>query len=128
MVSFFKNIIICFFPNEYTEFIYLGTIDYLFEKNTKEYNIIRDFILVVDGVARPKWCPKWFLRLLELYKDNNSIVNKLHSKITKNIRITNMSTTYHSHNIIIQGYFNPEIMYSIERLKEKLLYETDTQI
>jgi hypothetical protein len=127
-MNFFKNIITCFFPNEYTEFIYLGNIDYLFEKNTEEYNIIRDFILVVDRNARPKWCPKWFLRLLELYKDNNSTIDKLHNKITKNIRIMYMHTVHHSHNVIIYGYFSPEIKYSIEILKEKLLYETDTQI
>jgi hypothetical protein len=128
MVNFFKNIIICFFPNEHTEFIYLGNIDYLFKKNTEEYNIVKDFILIVDEAARPKWCPKWFLRLLELYKNDNLTINKLHNKITKDIRITNMSTIYHSYDIIIYGYFNPEIKYCLENLKEKLLYETDTQI
>lgn len=122
------TIINCFYPNEYTEFIYLGHVDYLFEKETKEYNIIKDFILVVDGAARPKWCPKWFLRLLELYKDNNSLANKLHNKITKGIRIMNMSVVDHSYDISIYGYFNPEINYKIEKIKEELLNETDTQI
>lgn len=122
------TIINCFYPNEYTEFIYLGHVDYLFEKETKEYNIIKDFILVVDGAARPKWCPKWFLRLLELYKDNNSLANKLHNKITKGIRIMNMSVVDHSYDILIYGYFNPEIKYKIEKIKEELLNETDTQI
>lgn len=122
------TIINCFYPNERTEFIYLGHIDYLFEKETKEYNIIKSFILTVDKAARPKWCPKWFLRLLELYRDNNPTAYKLHNKLTKGIRIIDMGVVNHSYDIIIYGYFNPEIKYKIEIIKEELLNETNTQI
>jgi hypothetical protein len=118
MVTLSKNIIRCLLPNERTKFIYLG----------KEYYIMKSFILTVDGAARPKWCPKWFLRLLELYRDNNPTAYKLHNKITKGIRIIDMGVVNHSYDIIIYGYFNPEIKYKIEIIKEELLNETNTQI
>lgn len=104
-----KDLFECFFPKKGNEYSYLGYAYYY----SKE-SLLRDFFIEVDKVARPKWCPKFFLRLLNLFGNDNSIVRvrnwKLHNlfnKITKGIRVTD--TKWKWDTFRIYGHFTKEL-------------------
>ena len=83
-----KDIRAVFFPkNFYEKYSYLGSVPYK-DENT----MIHALVLVMDAEARPKWCPRWFLRFLHLFGSDNSIVRvrnrtlyNLEKKLTKGI-------------------------------------------
>ena len=128
----FKQIWKCFFPGDY-KYSYLGYTYNPYEKGTKEYAIIQKFIIDVDKIARPKYCPKFILRLLQLFGNDNSIVrlrNRRFSewlrKILKGIMITDLKTKWDEYDIRIYGYFPKEIdekIEEIEKLFEQLSIE-----
>lgn len=91
----------CFFPKKGYEFRYLGYA-YYYEKE----NIIKNFLKQVDKVAKPWWCPRFIMRLLHLFGDDNSIVrcrnhklSRLHYRLRKGITITDMKWKYESFRI-----------------------------
>ncbi len=63
------------------------------------FEIVCPIILTMDYEAKPKWCPRWFLRLLHEYSNSN-----LKDKLTKGIRYNNVTLgSYHSLQISIEG-------------------------
>lgn len=108
----FKQILECFFPSKGREYSYLGYT--WWSPDSKEYPYILDFYKAVDKVARPWWCPKFFLRLTFLLGNDDSIVrvrnrkiSNLHSKITKGIMITDLKWKFESFRIY--GRFTDEL-------------------
>ena len=108
----------CFFPERGFEYSYLGYAFYYTDKNNKPKSIgerlLRDFYKQVDRVARPKWCPRFVLRLLNLFGNDNSIVRvrnwKLHdmfNRLTGGIRITDTKWKWDSFRIY--GRFTDEL-------------------
>lgn len=100
----FKEILECFFPSKGREYSYLGYT--WWSPDSKEYLYILEFYKAVDKVARPWWCPKFFLRLTFLLGNDNSIVrvrsrkiSNLHNKITKGIMITDLKWKFESFRI-----------------------------
>ena len=62
----------------------------------------------MDYKMRPKWCPKWFLRFLHLFGNDNSIVrvrnwklNRLFNKITKGYQLTDYKTKWEWYDLRI---------------------------
>ena len=102
----------CFFPARGYKYTYLG---YAFYYPGKiDETLLKMFFKKVDKVARPWWCPKFVLRLLHLYGNDNSIVrvkywwaHNLFNKITKGVMITDMKWKYDSYRIY--GRFPEEI-------------------
>ena len=111
------DLIECFIPTKGLEYRYLGYSFYYVKKDgtiTETEKFLKEFFIEVDKVARPKWCPKFFLRLLNLFGNDNSIVRvrnwKLHNlfiKITKGIQITDTKWKYDSFRIY--GSFTKEL-------------------
>jgi len=106
------DVIDCFFPKKGEEYSYLGYAYYT--PKTFVGTILLDFFKEVDKVARPKWCPKFYLRLLKLFGNDNSVVRMRnyylsckYSKITKGIMITDMKWKYDSFRIY--GSFTKEL-------------------
>jgi hypothetical protein len=63
--------------------------------------MLHALVIAMDGEARPRWCPKWFLRFLHLFGNDNSVVrirnrflNKLHNRITKGIFLWDYKTKW----------------------------------
>jgi hypothetical protein len=63
--------------------------------------MLHALVIAMDGEARPGWCPKWFLRFLHLFGNDNSVVrirnrflNKLHNRITKGIFLWDYKTKW----------------------------------
>jgi hypothetical protein len=82
-----------FFPNGFEEkYSYLGSVPY--NEDSEVFKAMYPLILAMDYEARPKWCPRWFLRFLHLFGNDKSIVrvrnftlHNLFKKLTKGIMI-----------------------------------------
>ena len=65
----------------------------------------------MDYKAKPKWCPRWFLRFLQLFGNDNSIVrvrnrrlSNLKRKLTKGIQLTDYKTKWYDYDLRISVY------------------------
>ena len=96
-----------FFPADFhQQYRYLGAVPWNTESDI--FKVIEPLVIFMDYKARPWWCPKWFLRFLHLFGNDNSIVrmrNKrlhdLHKKITKGIFIWDYKTKWHWYDLRI---------------------------
>lgn len=95
-----------FAPKNFEEkYGYLGAVPYGDGDIAKA---IRPLILALDYEAKPKWCPRWFLRFLDVFGNDRSIIRvrnyKLHSlfvELTRNIRINDYKTKWSSYDLRI---------------------------
>jgi len=113
----FVDVYRCFVPEPGDEYTYLGYAYYTVQNDgslSATQKMLKDFIEEVDKVARPKWCPRFVLRLLHLFGSDNSIVrvrnrrlHNLEKRLTKGISITDTKWKYDSFRIY--GYFTAEL-------------------
>lgn len=87
-----------FFPRRFSEkYGYLGSVP--------DYNnydkVMVPLVLAMDYEAKPWWCPRWFLRFLQVFGNDNSIVrvrnmtlHNLHRKLTKGITFVDYKTKW----------------------------------
>jgi len=62
-----------FFPkNFYEKYHYLGSVPW--NEEGEIFKAMEPLIVFMDYKAKPKWCPRWFLRFLHLFGSDNSIV------------------------------------------------------
>jgi hypothetical protein len=62
-----------FFPKNFHEkYSYLGSVPY--NDEGPYFKAMLPLVLAMDYEARPKLCPKWFLRFLEVFGNDRSIV------------------------------------------------------
>ena len=87
-----------FFPRRFSEkYGYLGSVP-----DDKYYNkAMVPLVLAMDYEAKPWWCPRWFLRFLQVFGNDNSIVrvrnmtlHNLHRKLTKGITFVDYKTKW----------------------------------
>ena len=94
-----------FFPTKGDKYGYLGITFY----NDSEFNkVLLPLVLAMDYEAKPKWCPRWFLRLLHVFGNDKSIVrvrnwrlHKLHTKLTKGIQFWDWKTKWSHYDLRI---------------------------
>jgi hypothetical protein len=99
-----------FFPKDFSEkYGYLGYIYTSDDGGASQ--VIRPLILAMDKKAKPKWCPRWFLRLLDLFGNDKSIVrvrnrtlSNLHHKLTKGYRFMDWKTKWDWYDLRISIY------------------------
>jgi hypothetical protein len=80
-----------FFPKDFSEkYGYLGTT--IWNEEGGYFKALYPLVLALDYEAKPKWCPRWFLRFLHVFGDDKSIVrvrnrtlSDLKYKLTKGI-------------------------------------------
>jgi len=127
----FSDVWCCFFPkNEWAYYRYLGCINFLYRKGTQEYFIVKDLVKFIEKKAKPFWCPRFVLRLLHLYGNDNSIVrcrnpilSRWHRMLLGGIYITDMKTNWDSYDVRVYGTFTHEIhkeIYKVEIELDKL--------
>ncbi len=94
-----------FFPKDFSEkYGYLGSVpDYKYYDQA-----MVALVLAMDYEAKPKWCPRWFLRFLDVFGNDKSIVRvrnwKLHNlfnKLTKGISFTDYKTKWSHYDLRI---------------------------
>lgn len=96
-----------FFPKSFHEkYRYLGAIPW--REDGKIFKAMEPLVIFMDYRARPKWCPRWFLRFLHLFGNDNSIVrvrnmklHNLHRKLTKGIMIYDYKTKWEWYDLRI---------------------------
>ena len=94
-----------FFPSKGDKYGYLGITFY----NDSEFNkVLLPLVLAMDYEAKPKWCPRWFLRFLHVFGNDKSIVrvrnwrlHKLHTKLTKGIQFWDWKTKWSHYDLRI---------------------------
>lgn len=94
-----------FFPKDFSEkYGYLGSVpDY------KYYNqAMVALVLAMDYEAKPKLCPRWFLRFLDVFGNDRSIVrvrnrtlHNLSNKLTKGIKFVDYKTKWSHYDLRI---------------------------
>lgn len=94
-----------FFPKDfYEKYTYLGSIPY--NDESKYFKAIYSLVLVMDYEAKPKWCPRWVLRFLDVFGNDSSIVrvrnrnlHNLFTKLTKGIRFIDYKTKWYHYDL-----------------------------
>ena len=95
-----------FFPKSFEEkYGYLGTSIY---ETSHYFHAIYPLVLALDYEAKPKWCPRWFLRFTHVFGNDMSIVrvrnwfwHNLHKNITGGIGFTDWKTKWLDYDLRI---------------------------
>jgi hypothetical protein len=96
-----------FFPkNFYEKYKYLGSVPY--RELGPLFKAMYPLVLAMDYEAKPKGCPRWFLRFLHLFGSDNSIIRvrnrTLHNlvvKLTKGIMMNDYKTKWADYDLRI---------------------------
>jgi hypothetical protein len=104
---------------------YLGIDWNLFKEGSEGYILIEEFLDFVAARARKWWTPYWFLNLLHLYGNDNSIIrcrsNKVSGwcrRLTNGIMITDIKDKWGT--LRIYGSFTKEIYDRLRDLENKI--------
>lgn len=120
----FDHIRAVFFPKDFSEkYRYLGVVPW--NEKGEIFKAIEPLIIFMDYKAKPKWCPRWFLRFLHLFGNDNSIVrvrnrylHNLHRKLTKGIMMWDFKTKWSHYDLRISVVGDSKIVdlaFDIER-------------
>jgi hypothetical protein len=96
-----------FFPKSfYEKYKYLGSVPWNEEGGI--FKAMEPLVIFMDHKAKPWWCPRWFLRFLHLFGDDNSIVrvrnrrlSNLKRKLTKGLGIIDYKTKWSHYDLRI---------------------------
>jgi hypothetical protein len=95
-----------FFPKGFERYAYLGT--HLWNEDGDLFEALYPLILALDYEAKPKWCPRWFLRFTHVFGNDKSIVrvrnwfwHNLHNKLTEGIHFYDWKTKWHDYDLRI---------------------------
>lgn len=96
-----------FFPkNFYEKYHYLGAVPH--RETGDIFKAVYPLVLAMDYEAKPKFCPRWFLRFLHLFGSDNSIVrvrnrflHDLENRLTKGIRMWDYKTKWTDYDLRI---------------------------
>jgi len=95
-----------FFPKDFFEkYKYLGSVPY---SKSDLFEALEPLVLFMDHKGKPWWCPRWFLRFLHLFGNDNSIVrlrnmklSRLKDKITGGLLIWDYKTKWTDYDLRI---------------------------
>ena len=112
-----------FFPKGFEKYSYLGYIPYREDKT-----MIHALVMAMDAEAKPTWCPRWFLRFLDVFGNDKSIVRvrnrKLHNlfrKLTKGIVFWDYKTKWSDYDLRI-SISGPQYLQDLADAIEDLTY------
>lgn len=95
-----------FFPKGFEKYGYLGT--QLWNEDGAYFKALYPLVLALDYEAKPKWCPRWFLRFLHVFGMDKSIVrvrnrklSDLLNKLTKGIGFIDWKTKWENYDLRI---------------------------
>lgn len=98
-----------FFPKGFEKYGYLGT--QIWDEVGDCFKALYPLVLALDYEAKPKYCPRWFLRFLHVFGDDKSIVRvrnrrlyNLKRKLTKGIAFVDWKTKWTYYDLRISVY------------------------
>lgn len=120
-----------FFPKGFEKYGYLGT--HLWNEEGDYFNALYPLVLAMDYEAKPKFCPRWFLRFLHVFGSDRSIVRvrnwTLHDllrKLTKGIAFVDWKTKWYDYDLRISIHA-PEYLQDLADDIEGGFYSRGTQ-
>ncbi len=127
-----KDIIAVFFPKDFPEkYRYLGTS--VWNEDSVYFKALFPLVLALDYEAKPKWCPRWFLRFLHLFGSDNSIVrirnwtlHRLETKLTRGIMFIDWKTKWSDYDLRISIH-GPEHLQELASAIEDRFYDRGRQ-
>ena len=128
----FKDVWEVFFPKDFGQkYRYLGTS--VWREESRYYKALFPLVLALDYEAKPKWCPRWFLRFLHLFGSDNSVVrvrnrrlHNLEKKLTKGIMFVDWKTKWSDYDLRISIY-GPEHLQELADGIENRFYSRGRQ-
>ena len=120
-----KDIRAVFFPkNFYEKYSYLGYVPFKDEGDL--FEALEPLVIFLDHKAKPKWCPRWFLRFLHLFGSDNSIVrvrnrtlHNLSKRLTKGIMMVDYKTKWQSYDLRISVYGTKQMNWLADAIEDK---------
>jgi hypothetical protein len=117
-----------FFPkNFYEKYQYLGAVPY---GDGDIFKAMEPLVIFMDYKAKPKWCPRFVLRFLQLFGDDNSIVrvrnihlSNLKRKLTKGFMIWDYKTKWQWYDLRI-SISGSDQMWDLARAIEDRFYDS----
>lgn len=95
-----------FFPKGFERYGYLGT--QIWNEDSVYFKALYPLVLALDYEAKPKFCPRWFLRFLHVFGNDKSLVrvrnfrlHYLHRRLTKGIMFWDWKTKWESYDLRI---------------------------
>ena len=95
-----------FFPSKLEKWGYFGITFY--KEDSKYYRALYPLVLAMDYEAKPKWCPRWFLRFLHVFGSDRSVVrvrnrtlHNLLKNLTKGIAFIDWKTKWQNYDLRI---------------------------
>jgi hypothetical protein len=95
-----------FFPKGFEKYGYLGT--QIWDEDGDCFKALYPLVLALDYEAKPKLCPRWFLRFLHVFGMDKSIVrvrnrklSDLLNKLTKGIGFNDWKTKWEDYDLRI---------------------------
>jgi hypothetical protein len=115
-----------FFPKDfYEKYKYLGSVPWNAEGDI--FKAMEPLVIFMDYKAKPKWCPRWFLRFLQLFGNDNSIVrvrnrrlSNLKRRITKGIQLTDYKTKWDWYDLRISVYGTDQMQDLADAIEHKV--------
>ena len=91
---------VVFFPKSFHEkYSYLGSVPS--REDSPLFEALEPLVIFLDYKARPRWCPRWILRLLHLLGNDKSLVrvrnwrlSNLFNRLTKGYRLFDYKTKW----------------------------------
>ena len=128
----FKDVWSVFFPKDFAErYRYLGTS--IWNEDGEYFKVLFPLVLALDYEAKPKWCPRWFLRFLHLFGSDNSVVrvrnrtlHNLEKKLTKHIMFVDWKTKWSDYDLRISIH-GPEHLQELAQAIEDRFYSKGRQ-
>ena len=113
-----------FFPRDFEEkYSYLGCVPY---GKGDIFKAMEPLVIFMDYKAKPKWCPRWFLRFLHLFGSDNSIVRvrnrtlyNLERRLTKSVKLTDYKTKWYDYDLRISVYGTKQMQDLADAIEHK---------
>ena len=120
-----------FFPSKLERYGYLSIAFY--SDDSEYYKAIYPLVLAMDYEAKPKWCPRWFLRFLHVFGNDKSLVrvrnrtlSNLHRRLTKGIMFWDWKTKWSHYDLRI-SISGPEHLQELASAIEESFYSRGRQ-
>ena len=120
-----NDVIKVFFPkNFYERYSYLGSVPW--KEEGEIFKAMEPLVVFMDYKAKPKWCPRWFLRFLHLFGADNSIVrvrnrrlSRLLMRLTKGYIIYDYKTKWKYYDLRISLSADPQVHELADSIEER---------
>lgn len=114
-----------FFPRTFHErYNYLGSVPW--DSDGEIFKVLEPLIIFLDYKAKPKWCPRWFLRFLYLFGNDNSVVrvrntklSNLFRKLTKGFGIWDYKTKWTDYDLRLSVVGNNQVFFLSDAIESK---------